>query len=83
MWILLDGRLEGVKNSSGEAVVQPLNDRKMSIMSGLVLKQMVSLVNHFFTGFPPLQKMLGYKFVEWSDTDNFACQRREENPLPR
>lgn len=28
--ILLDGKLEGAKNSSGEAVVQPLNDRKMS-----------------------------------------------------
>lgn len=57
MWrFLLDGKLEGVKNSSGEAIVQPLNDRKMSRMSGLVLKQMVSLVNRLFTWLPSSSK---------------------------
>lgn len=28
--LVLDGKLEGAKISSGEAIVQPLNDRKMS-----------------------------------------------------
>lgn len=65
---MLDGKLEGAKNSSGEAIVQPLSDRKTSRFGveakgffGCSLISLASLLFRRFSG------AFRYKFLEWND----------------
>lgn len=62
--------------SSGEAISQPLNDRKMSRSD--VQVRCFWLITYFL-GFPSLQKALGclgYKFLEWNDIWQLCLPRK-------